>query len=200
MTENIHTALHSIQTRLRVGKDEKNEFGGYNYRTAEGIIAAVKPFLPEGSSLTLTDDIREVAGQVFLFATATITLADGATQSAQSAALHPLTKKGMDPSQITGAASSYARKYALSGLFAIDDGKEDIDGQQQKYEPDQSEDVARLTFLIGSAETPDALKKIKVDEKAALDALTDNNFNKVKAAFVAAAKKFSEDQPKEQAA
>lgn len=198
--ENIHTVLHKIQNQLHVGKDKHNEFGGYNYRTAEGIIAAAKPLLPEGASLTLTDDIREVAGQVFLFATATLTLVDGTTHSAQSAALHPLTKKGMDPSQITGSASSYARKYALSGLFAIDDGKEEIDGRQKGYEPDQSEEVARLTFLIESADGGDALKKIKLDEKPAIDALTDDSFQKVKAAFVAASKRISENQPKDQAA
>tara|TARA_R110000868_G_scaffold94316_1_gene260269 strand:- start:398 stop:1003 length:606 start_codon:yes stop_codon:yes gene_type:complete len=200
MTDTIEAELHRIQTNLHVGKDKVNDFGGYNYRTAEGIIAAVKPMLPEGAFLTLTDDIREVAGQVFLFATATLTLADGTKQSTQSAALHPLTKKGMDPSQITGSASSYARKYALSGLFAIDDGKEEIDGRKQAYEPDQSEEVARLTFLIENAQTGDDLKRMKVNEKPALDALTDESFEKVKLAFTAANKRISNSQTDEKEA
>ena len=190
----IQAVLHTIQTKLHVGKDKTNDFGGYNYRTAEGIIAAVKTLLPEGASLNLNDTLLEVAGQIFLVSTATLMLADGTTQSAQSAAMHPLTKKGMDPSQITGAASSYARKYALSGLFAIDDGKEEIDGRKQSYEPDQSEEVARLTFLIENANSGDELIKIKMDEKRSLDALSDASFEKVKEAFATAKTRITDNQ------
>lgn len=129
-------SLHDIQTKVHVGKDKRNDFGGYNYRTAEGILAAAKAALPEGATIVVSDQMQEVAGQIFVSATATIALADGTSYSASGHAMHPLTKKGMDPSQITGAASSYARKYALGGLLALDDGSADPDASKKPYEPD----------------------------------------------------------------
>ena len=83
---------------------------------------------------TLTDELQEVAGQIFVTAIATLTL-DGREHTARGHAMHPLTKKGMDPSQITGSASSYARKYALSGLVALDDGSVDPDAAKTPYDP-----------------------------------------------------------------
>lgn len=128
-------SLSEIQSKVHVGKDKVNSFGGYNYRTAEGILAAIKASLPEGATIVVTDDVQEVAGQIFVSSTATITLADGVCHSASGHAMHPLTKKGMDPSQITGSASSYARKYALSGLVALDDGSADPDAAKEPFEP-----------------------------------------------------------------
>jgi hypothetical protein len=130
------TGLHDLQTQVHVAKNKVNDFGGYNYRTAEGILAAIKAALPDGASIVVTDDLRELAGQIFVSSTATVTFSDGAAHSATGHALHPLTKKGMDPSQITGSASSYARKYALGGLMALDDGSADPDGAKQPYEPE----------------------------------------------------------------
>jgi len=130
------TGLHDLQTQVHVAKNKVNDFGGYNYRTAEGILAAIKAALPDGATIVVTDDLRELAGQIFVSSTATVTFADGAEHSATGHALHPLTKKGMDPSQITGSASSYARKYALGGLMALDDGSADPDGAKQPYEPE----------------------------------------------------------------
>ena len=126
--------LHDIQSAVHVGKDKRNDFGGYNYRTAEGILAALKAALPEGAHVIVSDEIQEVAGQIFVTATAILHLPDGGEISATGHAMHPLTKKGMDPSQITGAASSYARKYALSGLLALDDGSVDPDASKDPYE------------------------------------------------------------------
>ena len=126
--------LHEIQTTVHVAKDKRNEFGGYNYRTAEGILSAIKAALNEGETITCTDNVVEVAGQIFVASTATITLADGVQHSCTGWAMHPLTKKGMDPSQITGSASSYSRKYALSGLVALDDGSADPDGTSKPVE------------------------------------------------------------------
>jgi hypothetical protein len=137
-------SLHDLQTRVHVAKDKRNEFGGYNYRTAEGILAAIKAALPEGAFIVVSDTMQEVAGQIFVTATASVTFADGVTHSAQGHAMHPLTKKGMDPSQITGAASSYARKYALAGLVALDDGPADPDARKGDYQPDHTEHVTRL--------------------------------------------------------
>jgi hypothetical protein len=137
-------SLHDLQTRVHVGKDKRNDFGGYNYRTAEGILAAIKTALPDGAHIVVTDTMQELAGQIFVTATAIVTFADGTKHEAQGHAMHPLSKKGMDPSQITGAASSYARKYALAGLVALDDGSADPDGAKKAYEEDFTFAVDRL--------------------------------------------------------
>tara|TARA_R110000851_G_C12896706_1_gene547713 strand:+ start:42 stop:692 length:651 start_codon:yes stop_codon:yes gene_type:complete len=128
--------LSELQTKVHVGKDKVNSFGGYNYRTAEGILAAIKAALSEGDTITVTEALQEVAGHIFVSSTATVTFEGGDTHSTQGHAMHPLTKKGMDPSQITGAASSYARKYALSGLVALDDGSADPDAAKESYKED----------------------------------------------------------------
>ncbi len=148
--------LHDIQTKVHVGKDKRNDFGGYNYRTAEGILAAIKAALPDGATIIVTDAMQEVAGQIFVSATATITFEGGETVSAQGHAMHPLSKKGMDPSQITGAASSYARKYALSGLVALDDGSVDPDAREKTYEEEKTEKPPEKT----PAEKRDFIKNV----------------------------------------
>ena len=114
----IHEKLAAIQAKLHAPKDQKNEFGGYQYRSAEDILAAVKPLLGD-CVLTITDDLRDMGGRVYVEAIAIIS--DGEHEvSTHAFARETIARKGMDDSQITGAASSYARKYALSGLFAID--------------------------------------------------------------------------------
>ena len=112
--------LSDIQAQLKVPKNNRNNFGNYNYRSAEDIIEAVKKIInPQGLALVITDDIVEVGGRIYIKATATI-----GEYSATGWAREEETKKGMDCSQITGSASSYARKYALNGLLAIDDTKD----------------------------------------------------------------------------
>ena len=118
--------LSEIQQALKAPKDQRNDFGKYNYRTAEGIIHAFKSLGLRGANLTLSDDIKLVGEQIFVISTATLTVGEKAWTTT-AGAMHPLQKKGMDASQITGAASSYARKYALNGLFAIDDSRDDPD-------------------------------------------------------------------------
>lgn len=116
-------ALHDIQTKLKVGKENTNTFGKYNYRTCSDILDAVKPLMPEGFSLLLSDEIVLIGERYYVKATAI--LSNGKESSVVTAfARESFDKKGMDDSQITGAASSYARKYALNGLFAIDDTKD----------------------------------------------------------------------------
>jgi len=125
-THNIRQKLQGIQSSLKAPKGQTNKFGGYKYRSCEDILTAVKPLLAEwGCSIVIQDDIVEVGGRVYV--KATVSLADNDTELAVSAtafAREAEVKKGMDDAQITGSASSYARKYALNGLFAIDDTKD----------------------------------------------------------------------------
>ena len=114
-----------IQSRLNAPKNQKNSFGGYMYRSCEDILEAVKPLLKETNcTLTITDDISQVADRIYVKATATLKTPSGEVFTTSAFAREPLSKKGADESQITGAASSYARKYALNGLFCIDDNKD----------------------------------------------------------------------------
>lgn len=117
----ISNVLHEIQVKLSVPKERRNNFGNYNYRNAEDIVEAVKALLPEGYSLLLSDDIVAIGNRVYVKAQAKLLHVDGSIE-AYGWAREPESRKGMDESQITGATSSYARKYALNGLFAIDDG------------------------------------------------------------------------------
>ena len=126
--------LVAVQAALKAPKGQFNKFGGYKYRSCEDILEAVKPLLLEqGLQLTITDEPVEVGGRIYIKATATVT--DGSETAAVSGyAREAETKKGMDESQITGTASSYARKYALNGLFLIDDTK-DADATNDHQKP-----------------------------------------------------------------
>lgn len=127
--------LISIQSELKAPKSQFNKFGGYKYRKAEDILEAVKPLLnKQKCTLTITDDIVMVGNRIYVKATATIKNEKGECETTTGWAREEETKKGMDGSQITGASSSYARKYALNGLFAIDDNADSDttnDGQHQ---------------------------------------------------------------------
>jgi len=117
-------ALAKIQAELKVPKNQENKFGGYKYRSCEDILEAVKPLLKKHESLlTISDDVIEIGGRVYVKATAYFE-SDGYSKEVKAYAREPESKKGSDESQITGAASSYARKYALNGLFCIDDTKD----------------------------------------------------------------------------
>lgn len=121
---NFYSKLRAVQVELNAPKNQRNNFGNYNYRSCEDILEAVKPVL-ERHSLTLivTDNVQMVGERYYVKAEALVT--DGKdSHSAYGFAREEDTKKGMDGSQITGAASSYARKYALNGLFLIDDSKD----------------------------------------------------------------------------
>lgn len=114
--------LITIQSELKAPKTQVNRFGGYKYRKAEDILEAVKPLLAKQKcTLIITDDIVMVGNRIYVKATATIKNEKGEFEETTGWAREEETKKGMDGSQITGASSSYARKYALNGLFAIDD-------------------------------------------------------------------------------
>lgn len=131
----LQSSLAEIQHKLKAPKNQLNKFGGYNYRSLEDIMEAVKPLLVEyGGLLIVSDDIVQFGDRYYIKATATYT--DGQENISTTAyAREPLVKKGMDESQITGAASSYARKYAMNGLLAIDDTKDADSINEHKEEP-----------------------------------------------------------------
>ena len=117
--------LIKIQKELKAPKNQRNNFGNYNYRSAEDILEALKPLLAKYECLlTISDEMVEVGNRVYVRAKATFTDSDGRSIEITAFAREEETKKGMDGAQITGAASSYARKYALNGLFLIDDTKD----------------------------------------------------------------------------
>lgn len=128
--------LIAIQSELKAPKSQFNKFGGYKYRKAEDILEAVKPLLnKQKCTLTITDDIVMVGNRIYVKATANIKNEKGECETTNGWSREEESKKGMDVSQITGASSSYARKYALNGLFAIDDNADSDttnDGQHQE--------------------------------------------------------------------
>jgi hypothetical protein len=139
--------LSEIQSAIKAPKGQFNSFGKYKYRSCEDIVEAVKPVInSHGFYLTLSDDIIEVSGRVYVKATATIT--DGKeTYSTTAFAREEDQKKGMDAAQVTGAASSYARKYALNGLFAIDDTQDADATNNHKEEPKANETKKSLPLI-----------------------------------------------------
>jgi hypothetical protein len=121
---NIYEKLARIQAELKAPKGQYNDYGGFKYRSCEDITEAVKPLLKEvGLVLLLNDELELIGNRYYVKATATLADAEGKI-SVTAYAREDETKKGMDGSQLTGTASSYARKYALNGLFAIDDTKD----------------------------------------------------------------------------
>lgn len=138
-------ALIKIQAQLKAPKNQRNNFGNYNYRSCEDILEAVKPLLLEhGCILTIHDEVKEICGIPYIEATASIQKGDEGRSVTAQAGIDP-KRKGMDVAQCFGASSSYARKYALNGLFLIDDTK-DPDATNQhdsepKNKPQQAEDT-----------------------------------------------------------
>ena len=123
---NIYEKINKIQVELKAPKSQRNNFGNYNFRNCEDILEALKPLLlREKIIIQLSDDLVQIGDRFYIKATATlIDVESGEKHSTTAFAREELSKKGMDGSQITGASSSYARKYALNGLLAIDDTKD----------------------------------------------------------------------------
>lgn len=126
---NIWSKLAAIQTALKVPKDQYNDYGKYNYRSGEGVLEAVKPLAAaQGTLVLLTDALEQIGDRYYIRATAfLVDIETGEQVSVNAWAREQEDKKGYDASQITGASSSYARKYALSALFAIGDSSNDPD-------------------------------------------------------------------------
>lgn len=179
MKTELHKKLWTIQQTLNAPKGQYNNFGKYSYRSAEDILEAVKPLL-QNITLMVSDDIVLIGDRYYVKATATVS--DGEDSiSATAFAREELELKGMTAGQITGATSSYARKYALNGLFCIDDAKDaDTDAfskqtgqqprqqknppkqqpQQQKAPPNPDEVLARFCDAAAKAQDEKALKEI----------------------------------------
>ena len=153
----IHTKLAEIQQKLVAQKGQRNDFGGYQYRSAEDIMHSVKPHLGH-LTITCTDDLVELANRIYV--KATVTISDGKESiSVNAFAREPESVTKQAPAQTTGSSSSYARKYALSGLLLIDNEKDaDVtnnhDGQDDKLRNDENINA------INSASTHDALVKL----------------------------------------
>jgi hypothetical protein len=143
----LNNKLVDIQGRLKAPKNQRNSFGNYNYRSCEDILEAVKPLLREHNlRLTITDDTVEIAGMVFI--DAEVIISDGTnTVSSRAQAGINLNKKGMDIAQSFGASSSYARKYALNGLFLIDDTKDADSTNNHKGEVESVENGNTKSWL-----------------------------------------------------
>lgn len=162
----IYEKLAAVQQELKAPKDKFNKFGGYSYRSAEGILEAVKPVLKKyEAAITLSDEILEIGGRFYVKATALFIAAWKAADQASyievtAYAREAEAKKGMDESQITGTASSYARKYALNGLLLIDDTKDaDTDEYHEQTNP-KGTPATKMTHTISTtpAVVPEATR------------------------------------------
>nr|WP_154927743.1 ERF family protein [Pantoea agglomerans] len=166
MSKEFYVRLAEIQRTLEAPKGQYNSFGKYHYRSCEDILEGVKPLL-NGLFLSISDEIVLIGDRYYVKATATIT--DGeTTHTASAMAREAVDKKGMDDAQITGATSSYARKYCLNGLFGIDDSKDadtnehrqqSAPQQQQKPKPKPADILAAFSEAALSKTTPEELKQ-----------------------------------------
>ena len=168
----IYAALMAVQAELKAPKGQHNSFGKYDYRSAEDIIEAVKPLLKEnGLFLTMSDDIVQIGDRYYVKATVSVTdIVTGESVQTSALAREAAQKKGMDESQVTGTASSYARKYALNGLFAIDDTK-DADTDQYRYAQNAQNGAGRTQNAKpnNSSQNEDLMAKAKRQLKAEVD-------------------------------
>jgi hypothetical protein len=141
-------SLIQIQKELKVPKNQMNKFGNYRFRSAEDIIEAAKPICHKHDcALTISDEVVLIGDRIYVKATATLHKSDGDYFTTNGYAREEEVKKGMDAAQITGSASSYARKYALNGLFAIDDTKDADSTNDHKDEIGDEKRLQLITML-----------------------------------------------------
>ena len=199
--------LHKIQQTLVVKKQKYNSFGRYNYRSAEDIVEGIKEVMPDGASLIMSDEMVMLGDRYYIKATVSLHH-DGKFASAVGYAREALEQKGMSEGQITGSASSYARKYALCGLFAIDDGIDDDsekgkDNAPKTFKPDAPNkagaeklmaDIANI-FEMNLANGAESFKgwwgaeESKAD-RAKLKALSLDDYNKLQVKYKSAVDMF----------
>ena len=164
---NIDEKLAAVQQELKAPKDKKNTFAGYNYRSAENILEAVKPVLAKHKcTIWLGDEIVEIGGRVYVKANALFvdTEKGDISLNGTTYAREAAEKKGLDASQVTGTASSYARKYALNGLLLIDDTKDADTDEYQKQTASEPEKYIKVTSNT-SEKAPDSPEKRLSEEK-----------------------------------
>lgn len=155
----VYEKLMQVQSELKAPKNQYNSFGKYNYRSCEDILEGVKPLLKKvKATLTISDDITQVADRIYVKATATFTdVENGETITNSAFAREASDKKGMDESQVTGATSSYARKYCLNGLLCIDDTK-DSDTDEIKNERNARAEKEEKSKAKVKKDTPEEAK------------------------------------------
>lgn len=171
----LQKEIARIQKELKVPKSQRNGYGEYNYRSCEDILEAVKPVLGE-CSIKLSDDIVQVGDRIYVKAIAKIKLGSE-SDKAYGYAREAEIKKGMDAAQITGAASSYARKYALNGLFCIDDTR-DADATNDHGKAPKKEKTKEEKELCFWGENE--INKFEKMSEASLDAWGSDNVDKMK--------------------
>jgi hypothetical protein len=165
-------SLKKIQAELKAPKNQFNKFGNYAYRSAEDILEAVKPLLAKyNSMLTISDEIIEVGGRIYVKAQCTFMDDKGSSIITAAYAREPESKKGMDESQITGAASSYARKYALNGMFLIDDNKDADTNAYQSVNnpPPPKQEKPKMITNEQGCQIEDLVFKTKTDKAKMLE-------------------------------
>lgn len=182
----VYQKLLNIQTELKAPKSQYNSYGKYNYRNCEDILEAVKPLLKkENCTLFLTDEVETIENRFYIRVTVHfVDIDDGTTINVTAFAREEESKKGMDGSQVTGASSSYARKYALNGLFCIDDTKDSDATNKEEDKPDEAkkEEKKEKKRLANAIKSIDELAKklieIKKVEKNVVTNVVKENFQK----------------------
>ena len=188
--------LLQIQSELKAPKGQFNAYGKYKYRSCEDILEAVKPILKKNNcTLLLSDSLIYVGERYYIKATATLVNAEGKSVSTEAYAREEETKKGMDASQITGASSSYARKYALNGLLCIDDNKDsdttntgdNTPAAPAKTSKDDNAEVEKAIAEINAAKSKEELinaiakykgNKSVINNLAFINAVNNNKYAK----------------------
>lgn len=172
---NIYEKLNLIQVSLKSPKSQYNSFGRYAYRSCGDILESVKAQLAELKVvIVLSDELVQIGDRYYIKATATLHDLDGASISNTAYAREEENKKGMDGSQVTGASSSYARKYALNGLLAIDDTK-DSDATNKGEEPEVKPDPVQDGTLLEAQKVGISLEKLAIYLKKTIGQLTNND-------------------------
>jgi hypothetical protein len=165
--------LRKVQSELKAPKSQYNSFGKYNYRNSEDILEAVKPLLLKHQlTMVISDEIIQVSDRIYVKATVDL-FHENEKISVSAYAREPQSKKGMDESQITGATSSYARKYALNGMFCIDDTK-DADSMNNTKEPSKKESTKKETIWLTDEQFNKAINSDKKGIEATLKAFSVN--------------------------